>query len=415
MRPEKSAKPKTLPFSDEQIRVKAYQIWQKHSESSPEENWNAAIKALKTEQLFQPFKKLWLWTGFGEKKGWDFLQLLIVPIILVGAGFFLTEFAKERESNQQLSIKEREQKLAIDRAQQETLIKYFEQMSELIKTDDLLKSKPASKTFLIAQIKTVTALQQLNPDRQIAVIEFLRTANLFYSPNAPNGFEVSEKDPKSAFKKDTYGLLYKARMQTTNLQNLDLSNADLRGGDLSGANLRGANLRGANLISARLNDVNLESANLMFARLKSASLNGSNLNKADLYGADLSEAILSCSIPKHFSFNPASLVCAKLRGADLSDANLSGAKLRGADLSNANLMLASLRHADLENANLSGVKFNFLFGLSGLRGANLSGAKLYGVDLGGADLSDTDLKGARFCKTILPNWEVNDSDCKTSK
>jgi hypothetical protein len=96
----------------------------------------------------------------------------------------------------------------MDKAQQETLVKYLDQMSEAIKTDNLLNEKPYTKTFLIAQIRTITALQSLNSDRRRAVIQFLRTANLFYSPNAPNGFESSEKDPKSAFKKDNYGLLY---------------------------------------------------------------------------------------------------------------------------------------------------------------------------------------------------------------
>jgi Protein of unknown function (DUF2934) len=68
MRPKKPENPKKLSFNDEQIRVKAYQIWQKYPERSPEENWNAATKALKTERLFRPLFIVWRWTGFGEKK-----------------------------------------------------------------------------------------------------------------------------------------------------------------------------------------------------------------------------------------------------------------------------------------------------------------------------------------------------------
>ncbi|UXE63771.1 MAG: DUF2934 domain-containing protein [Woronichinia naegeliana WA131] len=37
-------------FDDEQIRDKAYQIWEKNKEQSEEENWNAAIKELKKQE-----------------------------------------------------------------------------------------------------------------------------------------------------------------------------------------------------------------------------------------------------------------------------------------------------------------------------------------------------------------------------
>jgi uncharacterized protein YjbI with pentapeptide repeats len=281
--------------------------------------------------------------------------------------------------------KQREQQSAIDKAQQEALVKYLDQMAELIKKDDLLKAKSGTKTFLIAQIKTVTVLQQLDPNRQRAVIQFLRTANLFDTSNRTNSFEPSEAISKNVYKIASYGLLYKARMPMINFKNADLSNADLKGVDLSGADLSDANLSNANLMFANLNNTNLKGASLRNANLNGASLNGANLNDALLHGAKLRNAILTCSILNEASRDPASLVCAKLRGTDLSYADLSGAHLSSADLSNADLMFASLRHADLENANLSGVKFNSVFGLMGLRGANLDGAKLYDVDLRGAD------------------------------
>jgi len=47
------------------------------------------------EQEKEPSKrsrrtKLWAWTGFGEKKLWDWLQLLsalAIPVVLAAAGF----------------------------------------------------------------------------------------------------------------------------------------------------------------------------------------------------------------------------------------------------------------------------------------------------------------------------------------
>ncbi len=48
----KQPKPKPLPFTEEQIRDKAYEIWKarKGANGSPEEDWGAAIAALKSER-----------------------------------------------------------------------------------------------------------------------------------------------------------------------------------------------------------------------------------------------------------------------------------------------------------------------------------------------------------------------------
>jgi uncharacterized protein YjbI with pentapeptide repeats len=358
MRPEKSTKPKALPFSDEQIRVKAYQIWQKHSESLPEENWKAAIKTLKTEQLSQPFKKFWQWTGFGEKKLWDFLQLLVVPVVLVGTGFYLNEFVKEREHNQQVAEKEREKQSAIDKVQQETLVKYLDQMAELIKTDNLLKAKSDTKTFLIAQVRTVTVLQQLSPDkqRQSAVIQFLRTANLLN----PNYSSLAEKKKSKANfqRQGSHGLFYEAQMWTINLRDAILFCADLKKAQLRKANLVGADLGCADLRGTQLIDANLQNALFLKADLLNANLMDANLTDTDF------------------------------RGANLSDAFLGGANLTGADL----------RGANLDNAFLGG--------------ANLTNADLRGANLSGAILGNANLSGTILCATTFPNGKVRNENCQ---
>jgi uncharacterized protein YjbI with pentapeptide repeats len=379
MRLTKPAKPKKQPFSDEQIRARAYQIWQTHTEHSPQENWNTAIKALQTERLFQPFKVLWQWTGFGEKKLWDFLQLLIVPIVLAGAGFTLQEFAKQRE-----------QQAATDKSQQETLVKYLDQMAESIKVDDLLKAKPDKKTFLIAQIRTITALQSLNSDRQSAVIQFLRTADL-WSPNYSSRINSTKKKLKRASQQDSYGLFYKARMPTNNLRNADLSDADFRSADLRGANLSGASFHDANLSGANLYDANLSGVSFFGADLRNANINGANLSRADLRGANL---------------NGTNLIFNNLSGANLSDVNLrrirlDNTNLSGADLSNVNLSGAILITTNLSDANLDG--------------ADLSGANLMGANFSGADLKNANLNGVYFCATILSDGKVNNESCPDSK
>jgi Pentapeptide repeats (8 copies) len=231
------------------------------------------------------------WAGFGDKKLWDVLQLIIVPVILAGGAYYLQDAAKQRE-----------QAASIEKANQDTLVKYLDQMAELLQKG-LLKTKSDSEKFVIAQAKTVIALQSLNstPTKQHLVIQFLAAANLY------------TLDGKK-------GILYKAKMSKANLKKADLSSA---------------NLFNAVLLEADLSDADLSNANLL-----KADLRGANLSKALLFNAGLSNAILSFAI----------LSDANLLKADLSFAMLPYANFRGADLNNTNFEGANLLNAHLEGA-----------------------------------------------------------------
>jgi uncharacterized protein YjbI with pentapeptide repeats len=309
---------KPLPFSEDLIRAKARELWEARGSTggTPEEDWKAAIEALQTERSpIRRFGKFacsgaqgfWNWTGFKEKKLWDFLQLLIVPAVLSVGAFYLQNEAKQRETQAAEATKQRESQAADDKAKQDILTKYFDQMADLLLKQKLLQSKQNSEIFIIGQAKAVTALQSLDPARQHLVIQFLEAANL-------NNLD------------DKKGLLYKARMSKAKLIGADLSNANLRGTDFSLADLSGANLRGADLRDADLNTTNLHGTDL-----RDADLRGADLRGADLLGIDLRDA--------------------DLRGADLGDIDLRDADLRGANLRGTDLRDA--KNITIENVQLA--------------------------------------------------------------
>src|SRR5215218_6841378 len=77
------------------------------------------------------------WTGFRGKTAWDFLQLLIVPLMLVAIGlvFSLQQDARQQRVEDQRAEAERE--LAEQRAQDEALQAYLDQMGSLLLERDL--------------------------------------------------------------------------------------------------------------------------------------------------------------------------------------------------------------------------------------------------------------------------------------
>jgi uncharacterized protein YjbI with pentapeptide repeats len=267
----RQASQKPHSFTNEQIQAKAYELWLLRGiESSADDNWNDAIWLLKREKaikqiikpiqrlwwrtgLEQPVQRIWQWTGINEKRGWDFIQLVLVPITLLFATSALQQFSKHQE-----------EQIEAEKAKQTTLTSYFNDMSTLLQ-----KKKPDApfdpNTFIIAQAKTITVLQSLDRTRQNRVIQFLESSDL------------SE-------------LLYQARMIKAKLKESDLSDAKFTETNFSFADLSGAELIGTNFIRANLTEANFVGANLYRVSFNGTDLRGVILKDAKLGEADLSGA-----------------------------------------------------------------------------------------------------------------------------
>src|SRR5579883_747031 len=393
--PQPSKSPKPHPFTEEQIRARAKALWEQRGEDSTDaENWDDAIRELYRERAIKrvtrplrrvwwrtglgtPLQRWWEWTGIREKKGWDFLQLLVAPVLLGAIALGLQEYVKEHDQKLADAKVQQDQQLADDKAKQDTLVKYLDQMADSLQ-HGLLKAKPGDDQFIVAQSRTVLALQSLDRKRQHLVIQFLSASGLNDQPNV-KWQPYDKQRQNNPLPAKTKVLLYQAQLTKANLANSDLSGAVLVGADLESANL------GCKTTESQKRD--------QCSDLSGADLRGADLIRANLFGAYLSGAVL-----RDVNLIGADLSGANLSGANLGDADLNGARLFGAKLTNANLRGAKLFNAKLFNANLTG--------------ANLSGADLSGADLTGANLSDADLRGAILSGAILSDADLRDAALK---
>jgi uncharacterized protein YjbI with pentapeptide repeats len=247
-------------------------------------------------------------------RGWlPIVGALLVPFV-IALGIWAITWQLDKLENQRA---EAERELAEQRAQDEVLQAYLDQMSQLILDRNLLEVEQGNPVHeqgdpvhTLAQALTSTAILRLDAEHNESVTHFLINSGLAVRS------EVSARLLRGS-------TLSHAELSGAHLPNADLGDADLSGADLSNALLLNANLIVADLSGADLSNALLDNADLV-AHLPNADLSG-----ASLIGADLSDA--------------------NLFSADLSDANLISA-----DLSRANLSDANLSDANLENANLSG-------------------------------------------------------------
>jgi uncharacterized protein YjbI with pentapeptide repeats len=233
------------------------------------------------------------------KTFWDWLQLLIIPIILASAtiafGWWQAHLAEVQH--------QQDQQNALDQQRTVILQTYIDNIQDLLLNHNLLKSKPTDDVAILARARTLTALQGLDPGRKGRLLIFLHEAQLIGFKDTNGRIHDRIIDLKDA---DLYDTVLPS-------SNSDLSGSDLSGSDLSGSNLSSTVLLGAVLPNANLESADLRNANLPNAILESADLKDADLRDADLYGADLRFA--------------------NLERADLRDAALWDALLSHADLS----------------------------------------------------------------------------------
>jgi hypothetical protein len=170
---------------------------------------------------------------------WDWLMLLIIPAVIAGGGIWFNQQQRERE-------------LAVEaqRAQDEALQAYLDQMAQLMLLDaadeakpkPLRKSEPHDEVRILARARTLTVLRRLGSERKRSVVDFLYEADLIKSDppiielGSPD-FQYSAADLSGA---DLRGAVLRRAHLTGPMFGVNLSRADLSDADLSGANLQGA-------------------------------------------------------------------------------------------------------------------------------------------------------------------------------
>lgn len=248
------------------------------------------------------------WTGFQTKTLWDWLDLLIIPIVLALGAFFLnrSERIVERETENKRAKLEHE--IAKDRQQEAAFQSYIDRMSELLLEKKLLTTN-AQEVRDIARTLTLSVMRGLDKGRNKLIIQFLREAGLTTNKH-------------SIFK-------------DARIEDMDLTFLPLRGFNLQNTVLLGSKLNNADLFNSNMQNVNLSGINMKYANLESADLRRALLIDTDLQFAYLIETNLFSAYLSRANLQMANLTSANLERADLAGANLKDAKVTPEQLAQA--------------------------------------------------------------------------------
>ena len=348
-----AGKLKPLPFTEEQISVRAYEMWgERGQQGTPEENWQAAIAALKRER--SPF--------------WKLRQLTLLPFRLLARLFgFLWRLPGNISRLVRLASTAETPGSALDVVKAVIsalgllatalagigLVVNYQQGEERLITDRFAKSvEQLGSQNVDVRLGGIYSLERIakdSPKDHWTVMEVL-TAYVRNKSPLPEGWVKAAPEKRKLLPNVTIdvqsALTVIARREAKNDQGkrLDLSSSNLSGAILSGADIIFERLGGTAPATLPVDSVPADSRLFNSAHPKGAdfigvNFRGSNLKGAYLFYADLRSADLNNAV---------------LVDADLSIANLRHALLIGADVSGAVLSDTDCRRAFLKGANLKG-------------------------------------------------------------
>ncbi len=313
--------------------------------------------------------------GFGEyklpsgeivprKTLWDWLELLIIPLVIFGLGYILNS-----------NLKTRDEINTSNNRRDELLRNYFSEYSKLPQNFPDEEFFQFSVNILKAQ--TMSLLPRLDGERKGFLLQFLVESGLL-------------------------------NLQNTRLQ---LSRADFSGLNFDYIDIRDVNLHGNNFENSVIDKLTIHDSNFGSGFYRNVSFLGgtfynTNFEYANFVNANLYQAkFIKCEVGIA-NFTKAFLRKSSFRNSRVFRANFTKANLKNVDFENAALDMTVFDGAKLQKANFTNVDLNH----ARFTGAKLNGAILDGANLKGAIISRKQLsKVTSMLGATLPDGTVIES------
>ena len=202
------------------------------------------------------------WTGFQERKLWDWQTILFVPltIALIASLITLYQTIRQQEVEDQRAQEARE--LEAIRSERDITQAYLEDMGAFLLQKDLRTASENDDVRLLARARTLAVLDSVSGDRKVRVLEFMSETQLieFRSHDRPPVISLQFADLRET------RLVNRSILSNTDLDRAELIDAKLTGANLSDAMLTKVDLRGANLENTDLSGADLGAADLRGAK-----------------------------------------------------------------------------------------------------------------------------------------------------
>ncbi len=238
------------------------------------------------------------WSGFQKKSFWDWLQLLIVPLMLALGAFYLNSAADFRDSQ-----------IAQERKQQEILTDYFSKMQGLIVETKKSKQTPGSKEsnseerLLLefrptAKALTLSVLEQLDGKRKGKVITYLAESQLITAdnnePSPQPEIELDGANLKGMVLNDVDQVVKNGNKLRVIIKKSDMTDSRFeRIGLFANSDLTGSNFSNSILTSVDFTNANMPQAKFIKGKINNVNFTDTILKETIFDGVKLENIVVS--------------------------------------------------------------------------------------------------------------------------
>ena len=189
--------------------------------------------------------------GTRDKTFWDWMELLIVPVMLALGVMYLEKSQSAKQDALEASRIEEARRIEDERHKVGILNDYRRAITELVKDSGLLSDTPDNGVVEAAEAITGATLPQLEGAQKGALLSFLFHSKLVGHPDRPDAVvSLLNADLTGAVLTDAN--LSSARLYDADMSGADFTNATLFGTHFnSDTGLVDANFRGAVLLRAK--------------------------------------------------------------------------------------------------------------------------------------------------------------------
>ncbi|TRU89116.1 MAG: pentapeptide repeat-containing protein [Microcystis novacekii Mn_MB_F_20050700_S1] len=238
------------------------------------------------------------WSGFQKKSFWDWLQLLIIPLMLALGAFYLNSAADFRDYQ-----------IAQEQKHQEILTDYFSKMQDLIVETKKSKQTPGSKEsnseegLLLefrptAQALTLSVLEQLDGKRKGKVIIYLAESQLITvdnnEPYPQPEIKLDGANLKGMVLNDVDQVVKNGNKLRVIINKSDMTDSRFkRIGLLANSDLKGSNFSNSILTSVDFTNANMPQAKFIKGKINNVSFTDTNLKETIFDGVKLENIVVS--------------------------------------------------------------------------------------------------------------------------
>jgi hypothetical protein len=114
----------------------------------------------------------WEWIGLAKRTFWDWLSILIVPIVLALGGYFFTRSENRRTREYAEQQRRLDREIAEERRLDDMLQAYLDGMAQLVTDEDqpLHRAQVGDRLSTLARARTFAVLARLEGERSAVLV-----------------------------------------------------------------------------------------------------------------------------------------------------------------------------------------------------------------------------------------------------